>query len=237
MKHFNKYQFLAIVLPGLIFISCSTLEKASQHGFQSGYYKMRSDQTPAQKVYVDRTEDKVEVYQAPHKKPDLDDSFGFTLNSEESEPGKKLSFTKSSLDIDLATILMKYRPSVQGLPSQLTSDLNISLYAGWRRDQYRRSCTTDPLGRHINRMSSRGFDIGLFGGLGTTAITPFTTQNKREYEYSGMILQSGIAGFLEFNIASFGFALGWDYLVHSDREVWIYQNKPWLGFMVGIALN
>jgi hypothetical protein len=50
-------------------------------------------------------------------------------------------------------------------------------------------------------------------------------------------MQAGLAGFVELNLASFGIALGFDYLMNPDRKVWIYQNKPWLGFMVGIALN
>ncbi len=237
MKYRCKYKLSALFLFSMICISCKTFEKASQHGFHSGYYKMRSAQDPAQTVYVDRTGDKVEVFRMQDTKPDPNVSIGFTLDSEESKPINKLIFSKKSLDIDLATILLKYRPPVHGLPAQLTTDLNISLYAGWRQDRYALSSKTDPLGRHISRVSSRGYDLGLFGGIGTTPITPFTTQNKRDYEYSGMILQAGVAGFLEFNVASFGFALGLDYLLNSDREVWIYQNKPWVGFMVGVALN
>jgi hypothetical protein len=56
-------------------------------------------------------------------------------------------------------------------------------------------------------------------------------------EYSGLIIQTGFAGFIESNLASFGISAGIDYLLHSDREVWIYTNKPFIGFIVGIALN
>jgi hypothetical protein len=38
-------------------------------------------------------------------------------------------------------------------------------------------------------------------------------------------------------MASFGFAAGYDYLLSQDRKIWIYNNKPWVGFVVGIALN
>jgi hypothetical protein len=77
----------------------------------------------------------------------------------------------------------------------------------------------------------------LFAGPGTTLISPFTTQNKRPDEYSAMIIQTGIAGFIELNMASFGFAVGYDYLLNPDRKIWIYNNKLWVGFIVGIALN
>jgi hypothetical protein len=86
-------------------------------------------------------------------------------------------------------------------------------------------------------MRNRGFDFGVFAGPGTTLISPFTTQNKRADEYNGMIFQTGIAGFIESNIASFGLAVGYDYLLNPDRKIWIYTDKPWVGFVVGIALN
>jgi hypothetical protein len=52
-----------------------------------------------------------------------------------------------------------------------------------------------------------------------------------------MTIQTGVAAFIESNMASFGLALGWDYLLNRDKAIWIYQTKPWVGFVVGIALN
>lgn len=94
-----------------------------------------------------------------------------------------------------------------------------------------------PLGRTSRRITRRGYDFGVFAGPGTTLNSPFTTQNNRTDEYNGIIIQTGIAAFLESNVASFGFAIGLDYLMNSDRDVWIYTHKPWIGFIVGVALN
>jgi hypothetical protein len=52
-----------------------------------------------------------------------------------------------------------------------------------------------------------------------------------------MIVQMGIAGFFESSMASFGVAAGFDHLLNRDREIWIYNKKPWVGFVVGVALN
>jgi hypothetical protein len=38
-------------------------------------------------------------------------------------------------------------------------------------------------------------------------------------------------------MASFGLATGFDYLLGSERNIWLYRNKPWVGFVVGLALN
>jgi hypothetical protein len=113
----------------------------------------------------------------------------------------------------------------------------MALYAGWRHDYFHIISKKDPLGKSYSKISNRGFDFGIFAGPGVTLISPFTTQNKRTDEYSGMIIQTGIAGFIESNVASFGLAVGYDYLLNPDRKVWIYNNKPWVGFIVGIALN
>jgi hypothetical protein len=82
-----------------------------------------------------------------------------------------------------------------------------------------------------------GYDFGVFAGPGVTLINPLTTLNRVTEEYSGMIMQMGIAGFIESNMASFGLSLGFDTLLNPDRKIWIYNKKLWIGFVVGIALN
>ena len=34
-----------------------------------------------------------------------------------------------------------------------------------------------------------------------------------------------------------GFGVGWDYLTDRDKNIWIYQNKPWIGLTLGLNLN
>jgi hypothetical protein len=236
MKSNNKYIIILVALI-VFFTSCNTLEKASMHGFNSGYYKFESNQKSAQNVYLDVTDEKIDVYHQTKKQPDTNAFLTIPLNPTDNLINNPMVFTKKSLDIDVTAILLKYRPSVYGLPGQMTTDFNIALYAGWRQDSYNIVSRMDPLGKSHNKIISRGYDFGLFAGPGASLISPFTTQNNVTDEYSGMIIQTGFAGFLESNIASFGIAIGFDSLLNSDREVWIYNKKPWVGFIVGIALN
>ena len=219
-----------------IFTSCSTLEKASQHGLSSGYYKIESGKK-SKVVYVDVTEEKICVYNQSDKIIDKDLYLSIPLESPDNIPHVPLKFKKQSLDIDITSILLKYRPSVYNLPPQLTTDLNISLYVGWRHDFYKITGNTDPLNKRFLKISNMGYDFGFFAGPGTTNINPFTTLNRTTNEYSGMIFQTGFAGFLESNLASFGVGVGLDYLLNQDRKIWIYNNKPWLGLIIGVALN
>jgi len=237
VRNSNTYFVITIWLIGLL-TSCNTLEKASLHGLNSGYYKLKSDTIKAQGVYLDVTDEKIEVYHHIKRQPDKKQFLTIPLNTiTDSLIFNRMVFKKQSLDVDMTSILMKYRPSNYGLPAQLTTDLNIALYSGWRHDSYHITRKKDPLGKRYYKINNRGYDFGFFAGPGTTLISPFTTQNKKADEYSGMIIQTGIAGFIESNVASFGLAIGYDYLLNPDRKIWIYNNKPWVGFVVGIALN
>jgi hypothetical protein len=247
MKHFKlfglsikiscKYIVIAIWVIGVL-ASCNTLEKASLHGLNSGYYKLKSDTIRAQSVYLDVTDDKIDLYHHIKHQPDKKQFLTIPLNkTTDSLIFNRIVFKKQSLDVDITSILLKYRPSVYGLPAQLTSDLNFALYTGWRHDSYQIISKKDPLGKRYYKINNLGYDFGVFAGPGTASVSPFTTRNNRSDEYNGMIIQGGIAGFIELNVASFGFAVGYDYLLSQDRNIWIYNNKPWVGFIVGIALN
>lgn len=236
MKGYNKLIFIQVSVI-VFFTSCSTLEKASIHGFKSGYYKLQSEQKNVQNVYLDVTDEKIDVYHEKGKQPDKNKFLSISLKPSDSTLIAPMEFSKNSLDIDITAILLKYRPSVDGLEGQLTTDFNVALYTGWRHDNYKIKRKTDPLGNSYYKISDWGYDFGFLAGPGSTLISPFTTQNQRTDEYSAMIIQTGIAGFIEASFASFGIGIGIDYLMNSDSDVWIYKNKPWLGFIVGIAIN
>ena len=233
IKKYIVIQFTIIVF----FTSCSTFEKTSTHGFNSGYYKLQNQQNNVQNVYLDITDERIDVYPETGKQPDKHKLMTISPEHIDSLVITSMEFSKNSLDIDITSILLKYRPSVYGLPGQLTTDFNVALYAGWRHDNFNIKSKTDPLGKRYIKISNWGYDFGFFAGPGSTEISPFTTQNQSSNEYNGMIIETGIAGFIELNLASFGISFGIDHLLNSDRDVWIYTNKPWIGFIVGIALN
>ena len=236
--HRSLLKNIIILIPAIgLFSSCSTLERASLHGLNDGFYQLKSDSSEKQAVYLDVSEDNITVYPTTNKQPKSQPMLTIPLETTDNILFQRITFKKQGLDIDISSVLMKYRPSIGELPAQLTTDLNLAMYAGWRFDYYRVEHKKDPLNRSCADISNRGFDFGFFAGPGTTLISPFTTRNKRSDEYNGMIIQGGFAGFIESNMASFGLSVGYDYLLSSDRNNWIYQNKPWVGLVVGVALN
>lgn len=233
-----SFRSCLILLGALLALgSCSALRRASTHGLDSGNYTLRFGSGRPQPVYADVLEDRIDLYPRIGQQLDPNPLMRISLREAEALDAAPVRLRKNSLDIDITTILLKYRPGVSGLQPQLTTDFNMAIYAGWRHDTYTVKRRSDPLGRSSHHLSSWGYDFGFFAGPGSTSITPFTTANRRSEEYSAMIIQTGMAGFIETRAASFGLGIGVDHLMNGDRDVWIYRDKPWIGFLVGIAIN
>ena len=228
---------LVIIACTFLQYSCSIIEKTSTHGFESGNYKLKPVHDGVDQVYLDITEDTVSVHIYAENQVNREAWVEVPLQVCDSLFHIPFRFSKQSLDIDITTILLKYRPAVHGIPAQLTTDFNVALYAGWRHDFYQLKGKTDPLGRNRYAVVSRGYDFGFFAGTGTTYLDDNTMLDPVNKEYSGMVIQFGMAGFLESSFASFGIATGFDYLLGPDRSSWIFNMKPWVGFIIGIALN
>ncbi|MFZ4544599.1 MAG: hypothetical protein ACOYOA_11150 [Saprospiraceae bacterium] len=230
----KKFQLLFGLL--LFLSSCNVIEKSSRHGFQSGFYSYSGPNADRKKVYLEIS-DRIAAYE--YKGHDLNQkpTFSIALEKSDSICHYPVKFSKTSLDIDITTVLFKFRPGVYNLPQQLTTDFNAAIYTGWRHDNYFIRSKVDPLGKCNYSVINRGYDFGVFAGPGGTNVGPFSTRNAVVNDYNSLILQYGLVGFLESNVASFGVSVGIDRLFSPDRKIWIYQNKPWIGFMVGVALN
>jgi hypothetical protein len=221
----------------LLCASCSVVEQSSMHGFESGYYTVKEDTAIYKKAYLQIEEDSIRVFTQKSDTLQLPATFCLSLTGADSICNYPFTFRRQSLDIDITSILLKYRPGKQGLPSEFTADFNAALYSGWRWDYFSIKSKKDPFQNCRKAVSSRGFDIGAFAGLGTTPVNSFSTLGLVADDYSGMIFQYGLAAFVETTFVSFGISAGFDSLLTPDKKSWIYQNKLWWGFVVGIALN
>jgi hypothetical protein len=221
----------------LLFTSCSVVEQSSMHGFESGYYTVKTDTAIFKKAYLNIGEDSIKIYTPQVKTLQKPAAFSLSLSGADSICKYPYTFRRQTLDIDITSILLKYRPGKQGLPSEFTADFNAAIYSGWRWDYFSIKTKKDPFQNCRKTINSRGFDVGVFAGMGTTPVNPFSTYGVVADDYSGMIFQYGMAAFIETSFISFGLSAGFDALLTPDKKYWIYHNKPWLGFVVGIALN
>ena len=152
-------------------------------------------------------------------------------------PVKTPVFYDPSFDLDLVTIPFKYRPSVQGFPNQLNANYNAALYIGYRTDVYQLDYTRTPIGVYKREVHHFGLSGGVFAGLGNSALNEWTTKPAIDKEYDGVVFTKGIALVGGVQNLSVGLALGFDNLLDPNRNVWLYQNKCWIGVTLGVNLN
>jgi hypothetical protein len=207
----------------LILVSCVNTKTSPIYQLGDDYYNFRQSGGKATKVYVTVDEDSVTVIP--------NNPNGLTLDH-----SKDLRFTKPSFDVDVLVTLFKYRPSTQGLPRQLTTDFSGNIYLGYRLDNFRVRYSNTPAGR-IRKIQHKAISLGAFGGLGSTQVTPWTTNQGTMDEYNGLVLCRGIALMFGINRLTVGFGMGHDFLTDRDKDIWIYQNKQWYGLTLSINLN
>jgi hypothetical protein len=234
--------FGGLFLTLFIFSGCGVLKESPKYGFNEGYYKSRLFKKKLKKVYVVPVGDSINVYYAKKLKTATGDAtqdikIAFPLN-EKPAAFTYYIFRQNSFDIDVLSILFKYRPTVDGFPPQLsTSILNGALYLGYRTDIYKLKYQHNPLKKYKRDITHYGFSVGLFGGIGASRIDEYNTLGRLKYEYDGFVIPSGIAAIIAVDKLSFGIMGGIDELPDKNSKLWIYNGKPWIGLSVGLNLN
>jgi hypothetical protein len=236
----KRSKLFILILLMLACFSCVPLEKISRHDFDSGYYKMKSSCCKPSDVYIDLVEDSIIVYkvtgEGKTKAPELSSAQGIRFSQiDNSSFLHESSFIKNSIDLDLSTVILKYRPSYSGVPNQLSSNINAVIYFGLRRDFYRVKSNISPLKKVSSNLRHIGFDAGFLAGFGITPVNPTVTNSKLVQEYDGFYFQKGLALFFTIDRMSVGLALGFDNLLDENSHIWIYNQKPWIGIVLGIA--
>src|SRR5687768_6292535 len=75
------------------------------------------------------------------------------------DPSKDYFFIKQSFDLDVMTVVFKYRPATSGLPRQLNTEFNGNAFVGYRVDRFRLKRIQPPLGTK-NKINHRGITLG-----------------------------------------------------------------------------
>ncbi len=217
------------ILVGGCLLSCATLKETARYEFVDDEYWYRQRGNEYVKVYVDADiqNDIIDIYPID---PTLKDDIPEVVEN------KDQYFIMRDLHLNIITIPFKLRPSEEGFPAQLNSNFNGEIFLGYRLDKFRRHFKNTPAGIK-DEMLHWGISGGIFGGIGSSAITPWTTNYRTMDEYNGLVLSRGIGVLGAVNRLNVGFAIGWDYLTDRDKSIWIHQNKIWYGLALGLNLN
>lgn len=220
-----------------IFSNCGVLNKSAKYQFSDGYYSFKTQNSKLSKVYVDNSEDTINVYSLKKEGKFWEkDSLIYQHTLKSNTPLPKFVYTQKSFDVDILTILLKYRPPVDSFPRQLNTNLNGALFLGYRNDIYHLGYKKTPLKFNRN-ITHYAFAIGGFVGLGSTAVNPPVTRFNILNEYDGVVFNKGISLIIGIDNFTLGIAAGLDNLLDYNDKFWIYENKSWLGLSFGLNLN
>ncbi len=230
---------LPISIVPLIFLPCcNVIQKTPKTALTDGFYRQKTDGKKA-KVYIDTDDELLTIH--PVKRETganvVDTVAAFQVYPPELHGGLSASFSKQSFDLDFLTIPLKFRPSQTGVPGQLNTNLNGAVYVGFRTDRFKIKYKVQPMGmaeRHINHF---GFSTGVVTGIGNTFMSPTNTNNILQQEYDGIVWGKGIAFIIGINNFSIGLTAGIDNLLDQNKNIWIYESKPWFGLAFGLNLN
>lgn len=233
-------RFINCIFISVIAAGCAPLDEIYSHEFSSGYYKLKSPDKNSGKLYLNMNEDSISVYPLSHdvKSGGFDISLAKSYQISSVGPGSNIhnsTFIRTSVDIDLSTVLLKYRPGAADVPSQLNTNVNGVIYTGFRKDYFKIKSNLSKINEINTFIRHSGFDFGFFAGIGITPVNPTVTENKTPQEYDGIVFQKGFSVFTTYENMSVGLAVGFDNLLDNNNSIWIYNNKPWFGIMLGIA--
>ncbi len=145
-------------------------------------------------------------------------------------------FIQHNLDVDLVVAPVKYRPAMPTLPRQMNNSFNANVFAGYRLDRFLIRGNDEGIGA-ARKLTHRSIGVGVFTGVCSLVVTPWTTNNQIGEEYQGFGVSRGIMLLGGVESLTFGVAAGWDRLTDRDKHVWIYQDKPWYGLTIGVNIN
>ncbi len=220
--------------------SCAPFDRIYSHELASGYFKMKLPGQVTSKVYIEPQGDTIAVYplREDTKTKILDNQAARREELNSVRPGSYLygsRFIKTSVDFDLSSVLLKYRLRAGDIEPQLNANVNGVFYLGFRKDYFKIASQVTPSGRSNNFIRHTGFDFGPFAGIGITPVNPTVTMLSTQQEYDGVVFQKGFAIFGTFENMSLGLSVGFDNLLDKNRNIWVYNNKPWFGLIIGIA--
>jgi hypothetical protein len=222
--------------------SCDSLKQSSKYHLNEGYYKSKLYHKKLKRIYLVPGDDSIKVYTAKRLKNNFIDTtaslkIAFPANHKPADFDNYI-FRKNTFDIDVLSILFKYRPSTREIPNQFTTSIyNGAIYLGYRTDIYHLKYKESPLHLFKRNITHYGFSVGMFSGIGASRIDENVTDPQINVQYDGFINLSGVAVILAVNKLSCGLTMGFDHLLDKYRHSWIYQGKPWIGIALGLNLN
>jgi hypothetical protein len=216
--------------------SCRVLNNNPKTSLKDGIYTSQNKKA----VFVELQNEDVLIYETSKSHPDSFEivpvKYESSLLSDNSII-QEIKLSKNSLDLDLITVPIKFRPSRKNVPAQLNYNINAQCFLGLRSDVYKINYHRYPNGHQKRQINHFGISFGVISGFGNAFMSPTNTNNLFNGEYDAVVFTKGLAAIIAINNFNIGLALGADRVLDSNNKIWIYQDKAWLGFTLGLNLN
>jgi hypothetical protein len=219
--------------------SCESLKESSKYKFNDGFYKTRSN-GKKETVYVLAGTDTIKEYNKASlrtTKPDTVKSISLLFPAKKPRGFQDHTYSQSSFDLDVLTVLFKYRPPSNHFPPQFNATFNGAVFIGYRTDIYKLSYSQSPLHDYSRRTTHYGYSMGFFSGFGTARIDEYVTNNALAIEYDGLVNLSGVAVIVAIDKITAGLTVGEDHLLDRNNKLWVNNGKVWIGLSLGLNLN
>ena len=237
-----NFKLLIFICAVPAMVSCVGSRTTTDYEIIDGLYTSDILGGKSQKVYIDNEPDELFVfpvrkYNGNYMIDTLNQSYlSFPQTRSYSALESEL-FRISGFDLDIVAIPFKYRFPTAGVPPQLNTNLNASVFVGYRTDYYRLRYNLNEINEYERKTNHYGLTFGVFSGFGSSLISPFVTSDQVTIEYDGVVWSNGIAVSVGIDYLNLGVALGFDQLLDQNSKFWIYNRKPYLGLVLGINLN
>jgi hypothetical protein len=221
MAILDKYQLFLLAIIIALLTSCRTSYQTTT--VSTGHYKIID--TAIISVFIEDFTDSLEI---------TDNGMTSFLPIPENSV---LRLRQNSFDADVFSVPFKIRPSYEGFPPQFDAGFHLAFYAGRRHDYYKIGYKAAPNKKLYRYTKKIAFGYGGFVGIAAATMRPEVMRQMINYEYEGVTLDAGIAGIVDIGAVNVGIAIGFDHLVDKNRNYWIYQQRPWVGVLLGLNLN
>lgn len=208
------------------------LPRPDKDVFAEGGYRYRVASQPQGRVYVLPLADTLRLRHLPQGPDSL---LALPAHTVHTQPRR--TFYDQSLDLDLFTAPVRYRPAAGPHPHQLRGTFNVNGYVGLRADRFVLRYRPTPLGLYRRVDRHLGLSVGGFVGLGAEGVKPDYVGRPITAEYDAPVLSRGVAVLVAVQQGTIGLMAGQDVLLDANSPHWYYHNRLWLGLGLGINLN
>jgi len=152
--------------------------------------------------------------------------------------GDTFNYKTSTTNLQSLTIPFKIRFKQDSISSQISTGVNVGLSIAFKRQLK----SYAPISAKSNsapisyKESNFEYSIAPFLGVTTIDLTAANTGNEMNKDKKVFGLSYGVIGTIGINKFDLGLGFGFDAGLNKESKNWIYQNKPWLGIVLGLDL-